>query len=422
MLVSVNIDSQLAEGHSGAIRSIADAIANSKKIVCITGAGISVSAGIPDFRSADGLYSRVLTTVEGPLCKTIRGKDFFDASFFSTLATRPIFYKFLAELREMCVAGEPTTTHQFLKELYDQGKLLRWYSQNIDGLEKKLGLTVSTDFELSRGKRPTVVALHGTMERLICTLCKTAIPYTDKTQVLLLQGEAPACQKCTMFSADRVAAGRRAVKGGVMRPDIVLYSEPHPHGEQIADFLFQDMARRPTILMVIGTSLKVVGLKKMVKDLARTIRQDNGLVLFINKTCAPRSEWKTIFDYELVGECDKWIELLRPAICSMAKRPVPPPLSPVVSVRIGASSINATPPRKDTRIDQFMRVSRTPNVASVIKKLAGNPLPTEEPKVGNSLSLENSPCNTSNLVINTPVRKKPVRAAAIASRQKTALV
>lgn len=321
----------------------------SKKIVCITGAGISVSAGIPDFRSAEGLYSRVLSADgEGLTTKpgTIRGRDFFEANFFANPSTRPIFYKFLAELQSMCQAGAPTPTHHFLGTLHADGRLLRWYTQNIDGLEKRLGLPLSSD--LTPGKKPSVVSLHGTMEQLSCTLCGHRQPFDDKCHELLRKGSAPECTRCVTFSAQRVAHGKRAVKTGVMRPDIVLYNEPHPQGDLIAEYLAQDMARRPSLLLVMGTSLKVVGLKKIVKDLARSVHQDpEGLVVFINKTPAARSEWRGTFDYELVGECDRWIALLQRGYQSIKRGlSMVVPLSPSV------------PTKKDGRIDKMFRIVR----------------------------------------------------------------
>lgn len=346
----------LAKTSSDAVvQRLVHCLNESKKIVCITGAGISVSAGIPDFRSAEGLYSRVLPADgDGPTTKlgTIKGRDFFDASFFANPSTRPIFYKFLAELQSMCQAGAPTPTHHFLGTLHADGRLLRWYTQNIDGLEKRLGLSLSSD--LIPAKKPPVVSLHGTMEQLSCTLCGHRQPFDDKCHELLKKGNAPECVRCFTFSSQRVAHGKRAVKTGVMRPDIVLYNEPHPQGDLIAEYLAHDTARRPSLLLVMGTSLKVVGLKKMVKDLARSVHQDpDGLVVFINKTPAARSEWRGTFDYELVGECDRWIALLQRGYQSIKRdMPVVRPQPPSV------------PAQKDGRIDKMFRI---------VRKVAHNP-------------------------------------------------
>lgn len=381
MLVSVEI--QNGDQMDGAFREALEKVSNllhtAKRVVVITGAGISVSAGIPDFRSADGLYARVLSApdLSSPsegrthsdviTVKSAKGKDFFDSSFFHNPATRPLFNRFVAELREMCAKGNVTPTHTFLKQLHDQGKLLRWYTQNIDGLEKATGLTTSTcistattvttkKMPLAKSNLPHVVSLHGSLERLSCTLCKTTITYSESHQESFYKGESPPCEKCTAFSCDRQANGRRAVKCGILRPDIVLYNEPHPQGDLIAEYVHQDMVKRPTVLVVMGTSLKVVGLKKLVKDFSRVVHEQgegNGLVIFVNKTMAPRSEWRTVFDYEFLGDCDEWVTLMQTMMdekYSVIKKSI--------------VDIHAEKPKKDGRIDQMFKVVRKSHVKS----------------------------------------------------------
>lgn len=78
-----------------------------------------------------------------------------------------------------------------------------------------------------------------------------------------------------------------------------------------------DVGRKPDLLIVMGTSLKVHGLKKLVKDFARTIRNNSSnsmssaskpkpKVIFVNKT-APGSEWADVIDYHVAGETDAWV-------------------------------------------------------------------------------------------------------------------
>ena len=96
-----------------------------------------------------------------------------------------------------------------------------------------------------------------------------------------------------------------------MRPAIVLYDEPHPLGDDIGDIHTADLCKRPDMLIIMGTSLKVHGLKKLVKDFARVVHSPSGAsspkkpfrVLFVNKT-APAAEWSDIIDYHISGETD----------------------------------------------------------------------------------------------------------------------
>lgn len=380
MLVSVEVDSvDNNDQHlqHGIFEKISSSLISTRRIIAVTGAGISVSAGIPDFRSANGLYERVLSAPTSPTqapLPSAKGKDFFDAGFFHNPATRPLFNRFVAELRTMCTTGTPTPTHNFLHALATEGRLIRWYTQNIDGLEKATGLVTSTFVGNMCERKAAVVSLHGTLDRLVCTLCKNLSEFTNEHEKAFSRGESPECTRCAAFSADRRANGRRPVKGGIMRPDIVLYNEPHPQGDVISNYLMQDLSKRPNILLVMGTSLKVVGLKKLVKDLARSVRQQqDGLVLFINKTPAPPSEWKTIFDYEFIGECDKWVNLIQkminePSILSDQSKGLGITLDDEASLSTKSLSLPTTKiSTRDGRIDRLFKVVRNSNPARIIE-------------------------------------------------------
>lgn len=137
------------------------------------------------------------------------------------------------------------------------------------------------------------------------------------------------------FAAEaRVARSARALKVGTLRPAIVLYDEPHPLGDDIGTIQTGDLAKRPDLLIVMGTSLKVHGLKKLVKEFARTVHAGapslpaaaaagtgpaassskststprmSHKVIYVNKT-APGSEWNGIIDYHVEGTTDEWVE------------------------------------------------------------------------------------------------------------------
>ena len=96
----------------------------------LTGAGVSVSCGIPDFRSPNGIYSRLSEfELDEP-------QQMFDLEFFRE---RPeIFYSFAREIFPSNFI--PSPSHYFIKLIEDQGRLLRNYTQNIDTLEQKAGI------------------------------------------------------------------------------------------------------------------------------------------------------------------------------------------------------------------------------------------------------------------------------------------
>lgn len=112
-----------------------------------------------------------------------------------------------------------------------------------------------------------------------------------------------------------MARSARAIRVGSLRPGIVLYDETHPLGDDIGSIHTADLGRKPDMLIIMGTSLKVYGLKKLVKDFARTIHSSTPSgassskkpckVIFVNKT-PPGSEWSDFIDYHISGETDPW--------------------------------------------------------------------------------------------------------------------
>jgi NAD-dependent histone deacetylase SIR2 len=102
---------------------------------------------------------------------------------------------------------------------------------------------------------------------------------------------------------------------GTLRPNIVLYNEDHPESETIGRMQTTDIRKRPDLLIVMGTSLKIPGLKKFIKEAARMIHANSkqGKVVFVNRT-APTKEWEKIFDYEVIGDTDDWVNIMEPKL------------------------------------------------------------------------------------------------------------
>ncbi|EGO05307.1 hypothetical protein SERLA73DRAFT_44108 [Serpula lacrymans var. lacrymans S7.3] len=331
--MTVTLDFESSTSDSSTRRALSDislAVAKCKKIVVVTGAGISCSCGIPDFRSSDGLYALVKQQYPDVVLK---GRDLFDASLFRDSTSTSVFYTFISQLKRSIDSASPAPTHNFIKTLEAKQKLLRSYTQNIDGLEERVGLRGSSSRDAkSTGKGKSKlkvkevrnVQLHGDIHRVRCTFCSAEFPCIEEHLKVFSKGMAPDCPECFARSAARVARSARALKVGTLRPAIVLYDEPHPLGDDIATIQTADIARKPDMLIIMGTSLKVHGLKKLVKDFAKTIRTTSsssnsagsssktskswtGKVIIVNKT-PPGSEWSDIIDYHVAGETDRWVE------------------------------------------------------------------------------------------------------------------
>lgn len=226
----------------------------------------------------------------------------------------------------------PTKCHHFFKKLKDANLLQRLYTQNIDQLENAVGLSAGYC-----AKSSNAVLLHGTMENVKCVLCKNISKFGKCIIEDFKKGNSVPCESCREKSAVRVALGKRSLAIGYVRPDIVLYNEEHPQGEEISNILANDISKRPDALIVMGTSLKVCGIKKLVREVSKQVKLSGGPVIFINKSAVVSSaEWKGTFNYQLLGCADFWSEYLE-------------------KNWLGTKSL------VNTKIDQFFTLSKSPS-------------------------------------------------------------
>ncbi|KAF2648000.1 NAD-dependent deacetylase sirtuin-2 [Lophiostoma macrostomum CBS 122681] len=188
------------------------------RVVVMTGAGISTSAGIPDFRSPDtGLYAN-LARLNLPYAEAV-----FDISYFRN---NPLpFYTLAHEL----YPGKyrPTITHSFVNLLDKKGLLLKLFTQNIDCLEREAG--VPGDL---------IVEAHGSFATHSCIECKSSFP-EDLMQKAVREKSVPHCldKNC----------------GGLVKPDIVFFGEQLPS----AFFANRQLPQEADLCLVMGTSLSV---------------------------------------------------------------------------------------------------------------------------------------------------------------------
>jgi NAD-dependent histone deacetylase SIR2 len=274
-----------------------------------------------------------------------------------------IFLSFMAELKHLVDHAKPAGTHRFLKYLSDRKKLLRVYTQNIDCLEERVGLKLasfdekctvnhtrldmtrsssqdtelaSSQFNFSEDDRLClpiavhhegsmnlsltsiaadeerhVVLLHGNLHWVVCTLCDLRLEFSGLVEETFRQGLAMLCPDCEMLQSIREAGGLRRHSIGMLRPDVVLYNESHPKGDWIASIFEADLKRKPDLLLIIGTSLKIPGCKQLIKKAAKSIQMRRGKVIFVNDTSpASPKEWTDIFDAHFIGDCDEIVQKL----------------------------------------------------------------------------------------------------------------
>ncbi|XP_029475213.1 NAD-dependent protein deacetylase sirtuin-2 isoform X2 [Rhinatrema bivittatum] len=224
-----------------------------KNVVCMVGAGISTSAGIPDFRSpGTGLYAN-LQKYNLPYPEAI-----FEISYFKK-HPEPFF----ALARELYPGQfKPTVCHYFLRLLKEKGLLLRCYTQNIDTLERVAGL-----------EQNDLVEAHGTFYTSHCvgTFCRKEYPLSWMKEKIF-SDLVPKCEKCR----------------SVVKPDIVLFGENLP--ARFFTAIKSDF-QKIDLLIIMGTSLQVQPFASLVGKVPKNVPR-----LLINK--------------EKTGESDSFMMLL----------------------------------------------------------------------------------------------------------------
>ncbi|RKP31860.1 DHS-like NAD/FAD-binding domain-containing protein, partial [Metschnikowia bicuspidata] len=320
---TINIlDSQSVSAEDAiGLHQLAKIVYKTKRATVLTGAGISCNAGIPDFRSDDGLYNIVKAKYPTSF---IKGQDLFDVSLFRNDETLSIFCTFMEGLYNYSLQAKATETHRFIKTLKDKNKLLRCYTQNIDSLELRLELNCgidSTKFnELKHNTQKLfrqswcdldVVQLHGNLHKLACTQCHYHYEWTPEKQLKLKEGEYPECDNCYTKYQNRLYSGKRLTGSiGILRPNIVLYGENHPQSEILTKGLNLDITLKCDLLLIMGTSLKVDGVKKLVRSVAKGVHELGGHVIFVNKTPVTK-QWFKFIDYEVLCDCDNFVRALK---------------------------------------------------------------------------------------------------------------
>jgi len=189
----------------------ADLLKAARRIVFLTGAGISTESGIPDFRSDEGLYS------------TGVAENVFDLHAF--VDDPAPFYRFAQRFLPILERAEPNRAHKAIARLArTSGGEVTVVTQNIDLLHQQAGT-------------PVVLPVHGTIETSTCIECGCKVR-TETLYSEIAAGRIPRHQEC----------------GGVFKPDIVFFGELLP--QDIFDRA-QDAVRDADLIVVVGSSLVV---------------------------------------------------------------------------------------------------------------------------------------------------------------------
>ncbi|KAG9294116.1 hypothetical protein G9A89_021475 [Geosiphon pyriformis] len=282
----------LVENHK-TIQELSWLLNRAKKIIIVTGAGVSTGSGIPDFRSKDGLHELIKRRFPN---EKITGQQLFDRVSLNNHRTAKIFYTFMGELRNVITYAQPTKAHCFFKRLAENKTLLRYYTQNVDNLEAIIGLEA--------------VQLHGNMAEVFCNICRYTTQFTNEHTDIFKSGEPPTCPECEIRETTRKAQGKRRHQVGALQPNITLYNdiEDYGRGTHVQKCIQADLKKKPDFLLVLGTSLKVYGLKNLIKKVAQAVHEKGGHAILVNVSDVGK-EWNEVFDYHILAEADKWAEI-----------------------------------------------------------------------------------------------------------------
>jgi len=205
-----SLDSVGTAARDGDTARLAELIRESRCTVALTGAGISVPSGIPDFRTPEtGVWENV---------------DPMEVAHIDAFRRDPQrFWSFYRPRFEMLGDKQPNGAHRALAELESQGLLDAVVTQNIDRLHRKAG-------------SERLIEVHGSIDTSSCTACHASFALAD-VEGLFDDGVA-YCNRCS----------------GLVKPDVVLFGEFLP---ERAMREAQDLSGRCDLMLCVGSSLEV---------------------------------------------------------------------------------------------------------------------------------------------------------------------
>lgn len=207
-------------------------------------------------------------------------------------------------MSEQISEAKPTPFHHLLASIAHEGRLLRLYTQNIDCIDTNMPPLATTVPLNNKGPWPRSIQLHGGLDKMVCSKCGAL----ERFDASLFEGpEPPPCKACVEQEEVRtVFAGKRSHGVGKLRPRIVLYNEHHPDQDAIGNVSEADLKRVPDAVIVVGTTLKVPGVRRIVKEMCHVTRsRRDGFTAWINLEAEPQGpELKDCWDLVVRGKCD----------------------------------------------------------------------------------------------------------------------
>jgi NAD-dependent deacetylase len=237
------------KGSPETIERIAELLTSRRPCVALTGAGISVPSGIPDFRSRGGLWDK------------FNPEEY--ATSMAWKADPEKVWELFRAVGEMLLSSRPNPAHSALGELERLGVVEAVITQNIDGLHQA-------------GGSGNVIEFHGNGRIIFCTRCGRQFS-EEEEKAALKSPRMPRCIDC----------------GGLVRPDVVLFGEAIPAAAMTRAF---EATERCRSMLVIGTS----GMVAPASSFPYEARRGGAAVIEVNITSTPVTRLADISFFESV--------------------------------------------------------------------------------------------------------------------------
>ncbi|THH19233.1 hypothetical protein EW146_g1883 [Bondarzewia mesenterica] len=351
---------------SAHVAQVVKAVLKARRIAVVCGAGISVQAGIPDFRSQDGLFQ----TLRKDNPSLASGKDLFDVSVFNNIDA--------LEYKSGLSFGVPELDDKRCRPKCKVKEKGNSSSSPVSCLPSPPAET------------PRCIPLHGTLQTMHCQVCIHTFPLEDHLPDLAA-GTPPFCPECTALEETRQLVGKRSRGVGKLRPSVVLYNEEHKDGEEVGEVVRRDLMGHPKgrgrsgadLLLVVGTSLKIPGTKRIVREFSKAVHSrpsgsPNSIstpvsdddppikTVYLNLDFpVPVREWEGVFDVWLQGDIQTFAEMVQDELRKEAKAKAMAEerkRKRIEALQDAAGTTTADPdssPQKKRRVDSLLTPARS---------------------------------------------------------------
>ena len=235
------------------LEDAAELMQQAKRIVALTGAGISTESGIPDFRSPGSIWQQ-----QPPVSYQ---------DFISKPVARQQYWQSRHRLSAQVAAARPNAAHRALAELEQRQVLLGVITQNFDGLHQDAGHPPEH-----------VIELHGTSRFAACTLCGKRSSMAELQERINAGEVDPRCPVC----------------GGFLKSATILFGQRVPEAELARA---RALVNQCDLLLVVGSSLKVVP----AATLPHLALKRNVPLLIVNLQPTPLDDYADVVIHEKAG-------------------------------------------------------------------------------------------------------------------------